>query len=486
MCSIINGVECCGLTIVAFYTDVTWNFAIQNGYFADEGLNICLNIQRSSVVIYDTILASGQAEITNTQIDNALWRRLNYSTPLSLLAGGDGQRGFYLMGNTHVLGGHNGVQDLSNKNIVVDSVDSGFVVGLKKTLYDYGVENYTLIPYGTNRLGIVQQGNLSDTPIAATMQNNIAPYMVDYPVVTLAKQSEHFCPSQGYGYIAYSSWVQNATNYASLVKFLRALLRSYQWQLDPANWDQVKAYIASNEGITDPNKIELQFDDLYYNPATGLNPYLVPKKTGMRNQVSTRNFFGMSPYPAEGIDSFLTSKAGGFIDLRALKDAQASLGLAAQYNYDTESFAGCPLKNTGTYTTVSAPPTCTYTYSISTQPPSWPTGLTASLTISVSNSSLLVVNGQPGWSVQFTANGHGSTPAFEITSSWNNGGITYTTSGNSRTYTVSNAGYNPTAPTGLGWTAYTTLASPYNNICGLSINGVQCAASATSDASTSC
>jgi hypothetical protein len=141
------------------------------------------------------------------------------------VASEEGARGFYLVGNSQNLNGWNSVavcfyllelillflassplcsliitiplsplpkQALSGKNIVVDSVDSGYITGLRKTLYDYGVTNYTFIPFGSNRLGIVQQGWVVSSgvnyTIAATMDNAIAPYLFSYPLVNLAIQ----------------------------------------------------------------------------------------------------------------------------------------------------------------------------------------------------------------------------------------------------------------------------------------------------------
>jgi hypothetical protein len=47
----------------------------------------------------------------------------------------------------------------------------------------------------------------------------------------------------------------------------------------------VQNWISGNAAVTDPELIELIYDDYFVNPATGLNPYIIPRKAGMRNLV---------------------------------------------------------------------------------------------------------------------------------------------------------------------------------------------------------
>jgi hypothetical protein len=80
------------------------------------------------------------------------------------------------------------------------------------------------------------------------------------------------------------------------------------WQIDPQNKPAVlqcklarreekrrekKEYtlmifldIATSTKNTNNNTVELIYDDYYFNPAAGLNPYLTPRKAGLRNGVS--------------------------------------------------------------------------------------------------------------------------------------------------------------------------------------------------------
>jgi hypothetical protein len=194
-------------------------------------------------------------------------------------------------------------------------VDSGFVVGLKKILQDYGVTNFTFIPVGGNRLPYVQHGyniiNGQNISIAAAVLDNTAPYLTTftYPIVNLAQQAvrffffflillsisspsalanfvlqEHFCPSQGTGYVAPTAWLEDAQNFADLQSYFRALVRAYNFISDPANEAAVKSYINSSVS-TDTGIIALVYDDYLHNPATGLNPYFTPRKNGMKNIV---------------------------------------------------------------------------------------------------------------------------------------------------------------------------------------------------------
>eukprot|EP00026_Physarum_polycephalum_P008102 Phypoly_transcript_08180.p1 GENE.Phypoly_transcript_08180~~Phypoly_transcript_08180.p1 ORF type:complete len:206 (+),score=34.04 Phypoly_transcript_08180:875-1492(+) len=205
----------------------------------------------------------------------------------------------------------------------------------------------------------------------------------------------------------------------------------------------------------------------------------------MRNLLNARISYGMSPAPAEGVESLLTDKIGGFVDLSALKTAQASLGISDNCDTD-DGLAECPTGNKGTI--VPGPPmfTCQTSFDIQSQPPQWPTGMSATITITVSNASLLVQNGAPGWTLSFTAKGNSTTPAFHINNSWNNGGVTSVTSGTQTTYTFVNADYNAQSPVNIRFNADTTFQAPGNNICGVQLNGIPFPVLTPSTASTSC
>lgn len=494
-CVVIDGAQCCGLVVGTFPSafGITETLAQNHNFFVDEGINVCFQRVSGSINLYDNLLASGAIEVACSQIDNAVWRRINNNVNLTVLAGTDGARGFHLVGNTKNLNGWNSVAALQGKTVVVDSVDSGYIVGLRKVLADYNVTNVTYVTFGTNRLPIVVNGSLNGQRIDATMVDGTAPYLLDYPAVALTQQMEHICPIQGAGYVTNTNWVTNSTNRETLRKFFRALLRSYNYHNDPANRAEVNAFIANKYApLSDPNKIELIYDDYYKNPAAGLNAYLVPRKAGLRNMVNTRIVLGMSPYPAEGVEGFIADKVGGFVDLGPLKAAQSDLEISN--NYDTDiGLLGCPTGNRGVVTTAPPPPppspklTCAADYSIYSQPPYAGTILNAGLSITVNNASLLQVNGVAGWKITFVAKGRDSTPAFTIFNSWNTASATYTTaSDGTKTYTLTNDQNNARTPQYLGFLAATTLPSPYNNICAISINGVLCSVSSTDTASATC
>jgi hypothetical protein len=111
--------------------------------------------------------------------------------------------------------------------------------------------------------------------------------------------------------------------------------------------------------------------------------------------------------------------------------------------------------------------------------------MTGSITATVSNTSALTVNGAPGWSVTFTSNGAGSTPAFQITQTWNAGSYSSSTTGTQTNYAVINADYNAQSPS-FGFNAYTTLSAPGNNICNFKVNGIPCSVSTPDTASITC
>jgi tRNA(Arg) A34 adenosine deaminase TadA len=130
----------------------------------------------------------------------------------------------------------------------------------------------------------------------------------------------------------------------------------------------------------------------------------------------------------------------------------------------------------------ATPFTCSASYTINSE---WSTGLTGSVSVSVSDATLLKVDGAAGWSISFSTKGNGVAAPFQITSSWDNGGVSSSTVGTKTTYTVKNASYNSQSPS-FGFVASTTVSSPFNNICGLSINGVSCSVSTPTTTSASC
>jgi len=476
-CVTTNGTQCCGLQVSGFGGPDL--YAVRNGYWAAENLTVCWTRITSSEDQFRRLVA-GEFDFVSSHVDNAIFRRLNLGQSISILSGGDGSRGYYLLGNTINLNGYNSPAALSNKTILVDSNDSGFIPGLVKILKDYDVKNYTFQPVGSVRLPPLQTGVANGQTAYATLLANTSPYQVTYPVVPLARLVDYLCPAQASGYIAYTSWLSNTTNQSDLRKFFRGILRSYIYQTDPANRNIVLADIQTTFSVSNTTAIFI-YNDQFNNPASGIDVNLTLKRLGVKNLISVRLDQGLSPYPAEPVDSYIADKPGGLVDMTIFRDAQASLGLTNDYSTNP-GIQGCPYKNTGVVVTVpdNGPFNCSVSYNIITQPPAYPTGTQGELNITVSDPSGLVTPaGQPGWSITFSA-------AFSITNIYNAQLVSQSGSGPFN-YVLSNpSNYNQQNPNKIGWIATTTLAAPGNNICGVKINNVLCSVATPNTASFTC
>jgi len=124
---------------------------------------------------------------------------------------------------------------------------------------------------------------------------------------------------------------------------------------------------------------------------------------------------------------------------------------------------------------------CTVDFNIYTQPPFFPTGMNAGLSVIAPPTNFWNKIIKNSWSVSFTAKGFGSADPFNITSYWNAGTLRKSsTRDDTTTYTLTNAIYNGKLSPSFGFLASTTLTSPKNNICGVTLNGEQCDLSPTS------
>jgi ABC-type nitrate/sulfonate/bicarbonate transport system substrate-binding protein len=133
------------------------------------------------------------------------------------------------------------IDELRGKTLGVSNVKTGEVVFLKKALSKYGLHegDYQLANGGgaADRFAAMQKGVMAGTVLPSPFDFRFQ----DLGLRILLATSEVIRDYQFLVETVRRSWAK--TNEATLIRYLRALRRSYRWMNDPANRDEASAIL---------------------------------------------------------------------------------------------------------------------------------------------------------------------------------------------------------------------------------------------------
>jgi len=120
------------------------------------------------------------------------------------------------------------LQDLQNKDILVDSPDTGAVVILYKLLHDAGITGNTFTQAGgASRLGKLIAGHFNGNLTYATMNFYPSSILLNAALHNVAFAKNYYWPYQSMGYGAHCSWAK--ANQDVLVTFFEGIAKAYYW-----------------------------------------------------------------------------------------------------------------------------------------------------------------------------------------------------------------------------------------------------------------
>ncbi|MBR8838865.1 MAG: ABC transporter substrate-binding protein [Stigonema ocellatum SAG 48.90 = DSM 106950] len=303
---------CNGIQLGAFDKPVVTTVALREGFFAQEGLNVCYNQVTSSVSQFNDLFA-GKYQLILTAADNVVNRIVNSKLPVEIVAGSDTGPDIVLAVNTSL--GINSIADLRGKPIAVDAPDSGYVFALRKILADNGLflekGDYSLQVIGGTPLRY-QYLAAGQTPTGDPVYGTLLTY--PYTVISasqasisvLARFSDYVAPYQ-------ARVLATTTDYAvtspdTIIAFLRAYIKAGQFVANPANRAVVIADIAADLGVTS-NVAATELDaDLSHKSGEILNAQI--DEQGLINTINLRQEFGGFNNP---VDSIELAKAGSSV-----------------------------------------------------------------------------------------------------------------------------------------------------------------------------
>jgi len=311
---IVSGVN---LTIGSFGPggDFLYNYANSHGFFPSNFQVGFIQILNSTDQ-YNRLLA-GDFQLMSGFADNVIGKAMAAENirndDLCLISGGD-------LGPKQALSANknNGIltlQDLQNKDILVDSPDTGAVVILYKILHDAGITGNTFTQAGgSSRLQKLIAGTFNGNPTYATMSFYPQTVLLNAALTNVAFAKNFYWPYQSMGLGAKCSWAK--ANHDVLVTYFEGIAKAYYFFA--TNPVAAIAYIAQANPNFPPN-----FPAAYYasyfqesdGPATSYS--FIPHRAALCKNVVARQKiqdYGMNYFPTwVPMDTDLISKAWTYV-----------------------------------------------------------------------------------------------------------------------------------------------------------------------------
>ncbi|HEX2781868.1 MAG TPA: ABC transporter substrate-binding protein [Gemmatimonadaceae bacterium] len=295
--------------------------AQRHGFFAAESLTVLEFQTPSSPVIFQR-LRDGKWNLISTQIDNVFNYRFNASNPLggtfdpTAIMGTDWGNGAALLARPE----YPTVESLRGKTVAVDSPNSGFAFVLYGIMRAHGLEkgvDYNVIVTGgtPGRYADLVAGRFDATILNAGYQFRAEAAGMQ----VLGQMHDAVNPSMGGSVVALRGWLDQHQNTA--VRFIRAYVGAQKYVLDPANRDEVIAWLTTDAGGN--SMVALRSYQVLTTGGDGLIPDGAIDTQGVRAMAALRSSFGGFDVP-QNID-WLATPASGVYDLGAWHLASASL-----------------------------------------------------------------------------------------------------------------------------------------------------------------
>jgi ABC-type nitrate/sulfonate/bicarbonate transport system substrate-binding protein len=290
----------CTFTIGSFGPggDFLYNYAKANGFFPAE-FTVCFLQIANSTDQYNRLQAD-QVQVISGFADNVIGKAMANESirndDLCLISGGDLGPHQSLSGNVN--NGIHTLQDLQNRDILVDSPDTGAVVILYKILHDANITNNTFTQAGGgSRLSKLISGTFNGERTYATMNFFTSSYLLNPALTNVAYAKDFYWPYQSQGMGAKCAWAK--ANHDTLVTYFEAIAKAYYWFA--TNPTAAKQWIATaNPSFTS------SFVNTYYaayfqdgdGPATSYS--FIPHRAALCKNVVVRQAiqnYGMGYFP---------------------------------------------------------------------------------------------------------------------------------------------------------------------------------------------
>jgi ABC-type nitrate/sulfonate/bicarbonate transport system substrate-binding protein len=292
-----------------------------HGFFAAENLTVAETQTTSSPTIFRN-LRDGAQDVILTQSDNVFNYRLNPSNPLGgtfdavVFMGTDWGNGASLMARPEFTT----VESLRGRTLAVDSPNSGFAFVLYGIMRAHGLEkgvDYNIVVTGgtPGRYADLTAGRFDATILNAGYQFRAA----EGGMNTLGGIRDAQNPFMGGSAVALRSWLDANPDVA--IRFIRAYLRGQRYVLDPANRDEVLAWLTADAGSA---TVAAKTYEVLTTVGDGLIANGELDRAGLLGTASLRNSFGGFD-TAQDLD-WLTSAGSGVFDLSAWRRAELANG----------------------------------------------------------------------------------------------------------------------------------------------------------------
>lgn len=277
--------------------------ALEEGFFAAEGLEIALELTPSSIYQAEQV-AAGNFDIAMTAFDN-------------VVAYGEGQGAagpdvdpqyVVVMGATQlelslvVAPDVQGFDDLRGRTIALDARDTGFAFALTEMLQRAGLApedtEYVAVGATPQRWQSVQAGEHAGTL-------TIEPFttMATRAGFNVLQKSTDFFPSyQGGVVAARRSFLEERPK--ALAGYLSALMRALGWLGDPGNHERAAAHLQRHMPAIKPEAIPGVLKNVM-NPKLGLTPGGAILPDGMRCVLDLRSRHGSGGRTLTDIERYL-------------------------------------------------------------------------------------------------------------------------------------------------------------------------------------
>jgi ABC-type nitrate/sulfonate/bicarbonate transport system substrate-binding protein len=297
----------------------------KHGFFAAANLTVTEEQTPSSPVIFQR-LRDSQWDVILTQIDNVFNYRYNHSNPLGgtfepvAFLGTDNGNGASLMARPEFTS----VEQLRGKTVAVDSKNSGFAFVLYGIMRAHGLEKdvdyKVVVPAGNSGTPARYAGLLAGQYDATILNAGYQFQAAAANMQTLGNIRDAADPFMGGAGVALRSWLDANPDVA--IRFVRAYVEAQRYTLDPANKDEVLAWLTVD--AKGNASVAAQTYQVYTTPGEGyiLNGEI--DRPGLFGTASLRDSFG-------GFDEHqnlrvLTSPASGLFDLSYWRRAVLSEG----------------------------------------------------------------------------------------------------------------------------------------------------------------
>lgn len=332
---------CSGLQLGSFNKYVSYIVAQRQGFFAQEGINVCFSQVVNSTQQFDTLLNGGY-DIVGTSLDNVTNRVVNSGLPLSLIAAAE--QGADLAFAVNTANGINSFADLKGKPIAVDAPNSGLVFAMHKILAANGLtfntgspDDYTLQVVGgvALRFQYLQAGQTpTGQKVYGAIFNSPTTSRLTPPVKILAYFKDYVAPFQSGAYVTRHNYAN--TNAANLEAFLRASIRADRFAKDPANRAIVVSQIAAELAVT--SAVAEKILDAALDPVSGENDDLKMSKKGLIANIELRQEFNgfTTPLSSKDIKKLVKPGANKLYDDRFWKAAVKAVNHGADDDADDQ------------------------------------------------------------------------------------------------------------------------------------------------------